>query len=541
MDRTEQKLRDFIQQVPFDDTPDMRHRDELEQRLRSGLIRAPRRQSAYAEIGRTIMARPITRIAAAAAVLVAVSTLALLPSRHSEGKTLTSFALLSRVAAAEQTLFAGDEIVHIVNEITAWPTAKDADAEALLDQLASGVEGQSLSHAQLRALDRQLLKSWIVGSLPVCSLLPDGSIGASKIELTADRDDSYTLLDDAWYDPATGRFARTMRAGEKVVFANAFDGDFVHTSLMDADGTLRLTSKRVTDDFQAPANPAEFLGISAGVRLTISEESLYQPIQDIRPATLDDGSPVTAYQVGFADFSGDVSTYYLLRVLESDQTVAEIEYVLAGQPKLVIRRTLNESVPASEVSWNLAELNQGDTLAGPDAEVSVESDVAILDVSVRHMIEAASFETYIFAPDPAWTQKRLIVDMLDEASPPHRAFPIIYYAEDGRHIVFSQASSQNTYFGSIKKFIETQTDKKEWPALYISPGGVKIHPSDGASWWTEIGIKQAGLAPADDRCGYIFETPSGTFIPIAINGPLTEAELHGLADSLIPARDSVIE
>jgi len=479
----------------------------------------------------------VSRIAAVAAVFVVVSAVTLLSSKYPEAERLTSLALLSRVTAAERALFAGDGIVHIVNEITVWPTAQDADPEALLDQLARGVEDESLSHAQLQALDRQLLKSWIGGWLPVCSLLSDGSVGISKIELAAGRGDSYTLLDHAWYEPATGRFARIMKAGDRAVFANAFDGDFVRTSQTAADGTSRLASEPVTDDFQAPANPAEFLGLSAGIRLTMSEENLYQPIQDIHTATLDDGSAVTVYQVGFTDFTGHVSTYCLFKVLNSDETIAEIEYVLAGQPKLVIRRIQSESVPTTEISWNLAELD----LADADAEVSVEPDVAIIDVSVRHMVEAASFETYIFAEDPPWTQKRLIVDMLDEASPPHRAFPVIYYAEDGRHIVFGQSRSQNTYFASGQKFRENQTDQREWKALYVSPSGVKVHPSDGAEWWTEIGIKQAGLEPADDRCGYIFATPDGTFIPIAINGPLTEAELHNLADTLVPARQYVVE
>ncbi|UCD49362.1 MAG: hypothetical protein JSW27_17735 [Phycisphaerales bacterium] len=483
----------------------------------------------------------LTKVAAVAAIFVAISAVTLFSSKDSEGENLTSFVLLSRVAAAERALFAGDEVVHIVNEITVWPTAKEADSKALLDQLASGVDERSLSHAQLEALDHQLLKSWLVGSLPVCSLQSDGTVGASRIELAAGRDDSYTLLDHAWYEPATRRFARVMKAGDKAVFANAFDGDFVHTSLTAPDGTLRLTSQPVTGDFQAPANPVEFLGLSAGVRLTMSEENLFQPIQDIHTAVLHDGSPVTVYQVGFADFLGNVSTYCLFKVLDRDETVAEIEYILAGRPKLVIRRILSESVPASELSWNLAELNQADTLAGPDTEVSVESDIAIVDISVRHMVETASFETYIFSQDPPWTQKRIITDMLDQASPPHRAFAIIYYAEDGRHVIFGQSRSQNTYFASGQKFSETQSDQREWKALYVSPGSVKIYRSGGAEWWTEIGIKQAGLEPADDRCGYIFETPSKTFIPIAINGPLTEAELHSLADALIPARQHVTE
>ncbi|MBN2128509.1 MAG: hypothetical protein JW741_03400, partial [Sedimentisphaerales bacterium] len=42
--------------------------------------------------------------------------------------------------------------------------------------------------------------------------------------------------------------------------------------------------------------------------------------------------------------------------------------------------------------------------------------------------------------------------------------------------------------------------------------------------------------PSEDRIGYVFESPAGTFPALAVNGPVSDEELHGLVDSLLPAR-----
>ncbi len=42
--------------------------------------------------------------------------------------------------------------------------------------------------------------------------------------------------------------------------------------------------------------------------------------------------------------------------------------------------------------------------------------------------------------------------------------------------------------------------------------------------------------PAKDRTCYLLETPEGTFPALAVNGALTDAELHGLVDSLVRAK-----
>ena len=58
-----------------------------------------------------------------------------------------------------------------------------------------------------------------------------------------------------------------------------------------------------------------------------------------------------------------MNTYYLFKVRQSDEIVAEIEYITNGKPQIIIRRVLSESVEKPEFSWNLAELSNKE-LAG---------------------------------------------------------------------------------------------------------------------------------------------------------------------------------
>jgi len=74
----------------------------------------------------------ITKISAAAAVLILVAFLGWFYSNPDSAQQITSFTFLSRAAAAERTLFYGpDGIVHIVNQIILYPKL-ERDASDLL-------------------------------------------------------------------------------------------------------------------------------------------------------------------------------------------------------------------------------------------------------------------------------------------------------------------------------------------------------------------------------------------------------------------------
>jgi hypothetical protein len=76
--------------------------------------------------------------------------------------------------------------------------------------------------------------------------------------------------------------------------------------------------------------------------------------------------------------------------------------------------------------------------------------------------------------------------------------------------------------------------------VYTSPKGVKVWSRERDQWLAEIHLSSArgvlGDPPAKDRTGYLLETPNKTVPALAVNGTITEAELHELIDSLVPAR-----
>ena len=70
MNNDERQFEDFVSNIKFDDTPDPSHREKLEQELLGTLAKQTTRQI---KIWRTIMKSPITKLAAAAVIIIAVA------------------------------------------------------------------------------------------------------------------------------------------------------------------------------------------------------------------------------------------------------------------------------------------------------------------------------------------------------------------------------------------------------------------------------------------------------------------------------------
>ena len=79
--------------------------------------------------------------------------------------------------------------------------------------------------------------------------------------------------------------------------------------------------------------------------------------------------------------------------------------------------------------------------------------------------------------------------------------------------------------------------------LYESPNGFKVWSQNEQQdkWGAGILLQSSKYVikdpPAEDRRGYILESPTGTYHALAINGPVTDEELHSLIDSLVPAKE----
>jgi hypothetical protein len=236
------------------------------------------------------------------------------------------------------------------------------------------------------------------------------------------------------------------------------------------------------------------------------------------------------YKVGTPGPDGQLNAWWLFRVRDEDATIAEKEFVLSGRSLLLIRRVLTESVEAPGVSWNLGEIEE--LLGAPEAEqkVSVMADMVIPRVSIEHMVERADFETYVFKTRPAWTGDIEITDCIDPASPGARMFIMTARAEDGRHLVLVQSPSYNKMLGNVVK---------QGKVVYTSPNGFKVWGGGPQKWFSQILLQSARASikdpPSENRIGYVFESPAGTFPALAVNGPVSDEELHNLVNSLVPA------
>ena len=443
------------------------------------------------------MTSSIVKMAVAAAVVVAAGLFGLskLPTKEA-GRSPVSH-LLSTACAAEESLFAGTKIVHIQNEII---------VQAL---------GTPESVAELNEV-------W----LPMCALKPDGQLQFNQLKLPAAAE-SYVVTDHSWYDPVTGCFTRVLKAGDAFVFGNSYDGRFIYDATTGPSGAVQVASQAIATDFKPPQSPAEYLGLAPGLKTALAQDD--SMVQSVEQGTLADGAPVHIFKVGMPNPNGQVNSWWLFKVRDDDSTIAEKEFILLGRPRLLIRRVLTESVEAPGVSWNLNELEgTGAKAAQP---ISVTPDMVIPSVSVQHMVERAKFETYIFSAQPAWTGAVQITDCLDPAAG-DRGFILTARADDHRHLVLVQTPIYNITLGSVVK---------AGTLVYTSPNGFKVWGGGPQKWYSQILLQSVQWfikdKPSEDRIGYVLESPAGTFPALAINGPVTDEELHKLVDSLIPAQD----
>jgi hypothetical protein len=444
--------------------------------------------------------RPIAAIALAASLLVAATAILWHPEEGSDNHS--AFTLLGRAYAAEETLFAADRIVHLVNEIVVKPIA---NAEA----------------ARLR---------WF----PIMSLEATGKTRFHQLALSANAGDGYTITDDVWFEAATGRFARQLLTDGRPIYANSYDGEDVYWLNVAADGRSQIEKRKTAAEFQPPENPEKLLGIAAGLPARLDETNK-RLVADAGEVRLDDGTMARRVRAGYPGPGADVvsaDAYVQFTIRQDDNTIARIEFVVGEESLYEVRRVKTETVARNDIAWNLAGLESRVADATPAPGPGIFPDMVIRNVTVDHMVEKASFPTYIFQSAPAWTDEGQITDILDVASPPNRMFATAYAAKDGRHVVLIQSATYNNTLG--------QAVAKLGKVVYTSYGGVKVISGAQDKWLAGILLQSArpmiNDPPSEDRTGYLLETPLGTFPALAINGQLSDDELHKLIDSLAPAK-----
>jgi hypothetical protein len=326
----------------------------------------------------------------------------------------------------------------------------------------------------------------------------------------------------------TGCFARVLKVGEAVVFGNAYDGRFVYDATVGPGSAVQVAGQAIAGGFKPPQSPAQYLGLAAGLKTTLAQDD--SMVQSVEPSTLADGAPVHIFKVGMPGPDGQLQGWWLFKVRDDDTTIAEKECVLLGRSRFLIRRVVTEPVDKPAIYWNLSEIAGASVPAAQP--VSVTPDMVIPNVSVQHMVERAQFETYVFSTQPSWTGAVQITDCIDPVPPGGRMFFLTARAEDHRHIVLIQSPTYNNLSGRVAK---------GGTLVYTSPNGFKVWGGGPQKWYSQILLQSAQWfikdPPSEDRIGYTLESPAGTFPALAINGPVTEEELHKLVDSLVPAKE----
>jgi hypothetical protein len=442
-------------------------------------------------------------IALAAAVLLALTLFPFLPTPLS---TVSAFDLLDRAGAAEARLFLADDVVAQAREIVVEPVPDVILAEA----------------------------RW----LPLVSVGADGKPRFHQLKLGGDPKEGYTVRDESWFDPATHRFVHVLTHKDRPLFANSYDGRSLHLLEVDDQGQPRIKDEPVAPGFQPPKDPAEILGIFAFVRTSKEQLDRTGRIRDDGSVKLADGTSARVLRLIFLDGASapGLDSHLRVTIRDDNHRIESLELVVSGKKLYTVRHAAATGRREPQYGWDLAHLRSTieKKKGGGDSVVKTFADLVRPNVTVEEMAKWADYPVYVFGHDPSWSARRQLVDMLDMASPPHRMFAAVYPANDKRHVVLTQAHTFNANFGPLVR---------KGKLLYTSPSGVKVWNSKFDQQMAEILLSSmAGTGqfftekPAKDRTGYLLETPEGTFPALVVNGTLTDAELHGLVDSLVRAK-----
>jgi hypothetical protein len=438
--------------------------------------------------------------AIAATVLAGVLFFAGRGHKNEPGIKPAAFTILSQAVANEESLYGGDEVVHMATRIV---------VKAVADPEVAGIR-------------------W----LPVATIKASGKTSYDQLSLPATPGEEYTVREDSWFDPATRKSARVITAHNKLVFANSYDGEAVYLLETDAAGVQSITRTPVEQGFALPKDASSFLGITSGYARLLKQENK-DLVTDQGACKLSDGSDGQALRVGMpAGGPSGMTTYWVFRLRTSDGTIGETEWMLNGKSLLFVER-MSLQRGATDASWDLSAFKARlATGGGNAAKPAVHSEGLIIDASLESALKKAEYEAYLLAQPPSWTSGGKIIDAA-EPDPQHRIFAVVYPATSGRTVTVVQSYTMNRM---IKERPRTAR------LVYTSPNGCKVW-SDPSYVFVGSGMLSLASAvthasPGKDVSGYLVETPSSTAISLAVNGALSDEELRKLVDSIVAAKSA---
>jgi hypothetical protein len=530
--RENQQFKIYLKGSEFKTSPE-KDQQVLEKALER--FRRNKQEMNSVSLWRLIMKSSITRVAAVLLLIAGIGFISwrgLDNQSNDQRSPLTFLSILNTACAAEQTLFTGDHVVHIIHEITLYPNTDGPDIKEQLEELID-------SNFSLNKADA-LIRAWSssYGWLPVHSLGPDGEFRWHKMEFTGTADEASTIQEHIWYDPETGFFAREFRQFEQVLFAISFDGDAVYLTQAGDDGRFEVQREPITERFSLPDNPAEFLGISASFQGSMDLMNL-PPIEEESLEQLSDGTWLRVYKLHWPG----TDAYHVFSVDDYDNTIEQIESVAYERPVMQTQRIYTESVDVLDISWDLAELD-GETM---QAQSEVEFKEGATRITAQQMADRALVETYVFGRFPDWIVEQVFVETLEEASQLGRMFIVLCRAADGRHVMLIQGSPLDQYFKAA--FNMNKQSGSQWAPRIFDSNRFKMHilpemrylpNSIGtqamSNWSKGVLFKDSGFEPSENARMYVLHSPTNTDFAMVINGKVSDEELEVLVGGMVPAK-----
>ena len=134
-----------------------------------------------------------------------------------------------------------------------------------------------------------------------------------------------------------------------------------------------------------------------------------------------------------------------------------------------------------------------------------------------------------FVCAPSWTEDAQIV---------RSAFGttiVACRASDGRHVVLAQSPF---YTRVLREKV-----REGGQIVYTSPKGFRAWRGGPEKWYSGTVLRSARYIikdpPAEERCGYVIESPTGEFAILAVNGPVRKDELVALVNRLTFSADAM--
>jgi len=203
--------------------------------------------------------------------------------------------------------------------------------------------------------------------------------------------------------------------------------------------------------------------------------------------------------------------------------------VVNGEVQISIRRVFARPTERPEINWDLAELAG---LATSGAQATVSPDMVIPNVSVSTWLRRRTSRPTYSRPRPPGPRTRQSLTA---------SIRSVWASGCSSHLQGGRPPPPGPDPSTLLQPWGWISSVRQGKVVYTSPNGFKVWGGSMDKWLAQILLRvhrTGSRRPLqENRIGFILESPAGTFPTLAINGPITDEELHTLIDSLMPAKE----